>query len=153
MDREADDLNLSPLRPLEREDLGKGYLALLSELTRVGEVKTEDAIARFEEIDNHPDYRIRVIEEMREKKIVATGTLFIEKKFIHGLSCSGHIEDIVVRKDRRGQGLAREVIQGLKKEAQSAGCYKVILDCAPGLKIFYDSLGFEEKGIQMAIYF
>ena len=32
-------------------------------------------------------------------------------------------------------------------------CYKVILDCNEEVKNVYNSSGFEEKGMQMGIYF
>ena len=42
------------------------------------------------------NYQIFVVEETKEKKIVATATLLLEKKFIRGCGVAGHVEDVVV---------------------------------------------------------
>ena len=51
------------------------------------------------------NYQIFVVEETKEKKIVATATLLLEKKFIRGCGVAGHVEDVVVDEGVRGQKL------------------------------------------------
>ena len=52
-------------------------------------------------------YYVIVIEDLKRQKIVASGTLFIERKFLHETASAGHIEDIVVDAEERGHQLGR----------------------------------------------
>ena len=54
---------------------------------------------------NSSSYQIFVVEETGKKKIVATATLILEKKFIRGCGLAGHVEDVVVDESVRGQKL------------------------------------------------
>ena len=85
--------------------------------------------------------------------IVACGTLVIEHKFIHGGRAVGHIEDIVVLSEARGQGLGLRVVRALMEEALRLKCYKVILDCDEKNVGFYEKLGMKRKEVQMVKYF
>jgi GNAT superfamily N-acetyltransferase len=58
-------------------------------------------------------------------KIVGTGALLVERKFIHQLGLVGHIEDIAVAKDQQGKKLGLRIIQALDFVAEKVGCYKV----------------------------
>ena len=58
-------------------------------------------------------------------KIVGTGTLVVERKFIHDLGIVGHIEDIAVSKDQQGKKLGLRIINALDYIAAEVGCYKV----------------------------
>lgn len=52
---------------------------------------------RFDELKSiDSTYFIIVVENIKESKIIATGTLVIEKKFTHNTGKVGHIEDVVV---------------------------------------------------------
>jgi glucosamine-phosphate N-acetyltransferase len=85
-------------------------------------------------------------------KIVASGTILIEPKFIHN-SCVGHIEDIVVDSDFRGLGLSNTILNKIKNYAfETKGAYKLILDCDQKLEPFYLKNNFLKKGYQMALY-
>ena len=64
----------------------------------------------------------------------------------------GHVEDIVVGKEMRGQGLGKRIINCLKEVAWASNCYKIILDCDEAKVGFYENCGFERKGVQMALY-
>nr|GEV91316.1 glucosamine 6-phosphate N-acetyltransferase isoform X2 [Tanacetum cinerariifolium] len=46
--------------------------------------------------------------------IVATGSVFIEKKFVRSCGKAGHIEDVVVDSSARGMQLGKKVIGNLK---------------------------------------
>lgn len=54
---------------------------------------------------NESSYQIFVVEETNEKKIIATATLLLERKFIRGCGVAGHVEDVVVDESVRGQKL------------------------------------------------
>mmetsp|Transcript_108168 Transcript_108168/g.337153 ORF Transcript_108168/g.337153 Transcript_108168/m.337153 type:complete len:175 (+) Transcript_108168:116-640(+) len=140
------------LRQLRLEDHQKGYAPLLAQLTDVGDL-TE---ARFAEVFSFRQrlaevYRTLVVEHIASQRIVATGTLVIEAKFVHGGSQVGHVEDIVVDEDHRKKGLARELMEGLAEAARVAGCYKVILDCKPENAPFYERCGYRRCECQMRL--
>lgn len=87
-------------------------------------------MALFRHLKSCPEtYYIVVIIDPQTDQMVAHGTLVNERKFIHGGSVVGHIEDIVVSPDVRGRGLGLKLVSGLRDLATSLGCYKVILDC------------------------
>ncbi len=139
------------IRQLSLYDYYKNYIALLSELTDVGNISFNSFELKFNLINSNKNHNIFVIED--QNKIITTGTLLIEDKFIHNCSKIGHIEDIIVHSNYRGHGLGKKIIQYLTNYAKDNGCYKVILDCEKNYMQFYEKLGFNEKNIQMAIYF
>ena len=69
-------------------------------------------------------YYIIVVEDEKQK-VVGTGALVVERKFIHALGKVGHVEDIAVRKDQQGKKLGLRIIEALGGLAESLGCYKV----------------------------
>ena len=86
-------------------------------------------------------------------RVVASGTLLLERKFTRNCGTCGHIEDVVVDSNERGKDLGRVIIEALTKAAEFAGCYKVILDCSEANAGFYERCGYVRKEIQMAKYF
>lgn len=138
-------------RKLRTTDYYKGYLELLSQLTSCDkETITYEAFTKKLELIEMSGIYIAVIE--LEDKIIATGTLVIEHKFIHGLSSVGHIEDIVVDSSYRGKGFGIKIIEHLVNKSKECLCYKVILDCNDNNVDFYKKCGFSVKGVQMSIY-
>ena len=77
----------------------------------------------------HSYYPLVIVDKATDK-IVAVGTVFIERKFLRGLGCVGHIEDIAVQKDQQGRKLGLRVIQALTGISEAQGCYKTILNCS-----------------------
>jgi glucosamine-phosphate N-acetyltransferase len=78
---------LSPgfiVRPLCSTDYEKGFLSTLGMLTQVGQMSNKDFQSRFDyfKLHNHEYFTI-VIEDVAKKVIVAAGTIFIERKFVH----------------------------------------------------------------------
>lgn len=129
-----------------------GYLQLLQNLTFVGDVSKEKWLQQLNEINLHANIEIYVLFNSLENKVVANGTLVIEKKFIHQCGKVGHIEDIVVDPKCQGMGLGRKMVEYLTKRAKEMECYKIILDCDEKNTQFYQKCGFSEKGVQMAMY-
>lgn len=119
------------VRPLQASDYHAGFLDVLRVLTTVGEVSEQEFASRFEEMKapgglgrGAGGYHVLVILD-GDKKIVGTGALIVEKKFIHNLGLVGHIEDIAVAKDQQGKKLGLRIIQALDYVAEKVGCYKV----------------------------
>lgn len=134
-------------RCLEKTDYDKGYLSLLEQLAPVGDITKQN----FENSFDRMNTNVFVLE--CDDKIIVSGTLLIEHKFIHGLSHVGHIEDIVVDNNHRGKKLGKKIIEHLVEVAHTSGCYKVILNCSSDVKQFYKKMGFNEKNIEMSKYF
>lgn len=143
--------NLYQVSKLNKSDYHRGFLQLLEQLTTVGadSITHEQFSAQFD-IMTTDTY---VIRDISSDKIVAVGSLFIERKFIHNLSSVGHIEDIVVDKDYRGLGLGKSIVDHLVSVAKKHECYKVILNCNKNNIGFYNKCGFKEKEIEMSLYF
>ncbi|KAK4569644.1 Glucosamine-phosphate N-acetyltransferase-like protein [Recurvomyces mirabilis] len=141
------------IRPLQRGDFDQGFLDVLRVLTHVGDVSKEEFEKRWDEMKaGAGGYHILVILDENEK-IVGTGALIVERKFIHHLGLVGHIEDIAVAKDQQGKKLGLRIIQALDYVAEGTGCYKTILDCSEANEGFYVKCGFKRAGLEMAHYY
>ena len=143
------------VRRLEAGDYAKGYLSLLSKLSTVGEVSEASFVERLRFLDSEgrgQDYVILVVEDQEGKTVMATGSLIVEHKFIHECGMVGHVEDVVVLPDARGQGLGLRIVSALIEEATKRGCYKVLLDCDEKNVGFYEKAGMKRKEVQMVKY-
>ncbi|KAK0257275.1 hypothetical protein B0A54_07328 [Friedmanniomyces endolithicus] len=141
------------IRPLQRGDFDLGFLDVLRVLTHVGDVSKEEFEKRWDEMKaGAGGYHVLVILD-GEEKIVGTGALIVERKFIHHLGVVGHIEDIAVSKDQQGKKLGLRIIQALDFVAENTGCYKTILDCSEANEGFYVKCGFKRAGLEMAHYY
>jgi len=131
------------------------YLFLLSMLTTTMDISTACFMKKVYEISKTGVILVAYVfdVETEELTIVGTGTIFFEPKLIHGASYVGHIEDIVVHDAYRQRGIAKTMIHKLSEYAIQKHCYKIILDCKSELEPFYERLGFEKRGAQMAKYF
>ncbi|KAI9044933.1 glucosamine 6-phosphate N-acetyltransferase [Aspergillus affinis] len=141
------------IRPMRRSDYKRGYLDVLRVLTTVGEITEEAWDKRFDWISSRNDeYYMLVIVDGKDR-VVGTGSLIVERKFIHSLGLVGHIEDIAVEKDQQGKKLGLRIIQALDHVACSVGAYKTILDCSEINEGFYQKCGFKRAGLEMAHYY
>ncbi|XAR69744.1 Glucosamine-phosphate N-acetyltransferase [Bertholletia excelsa] len=142
------------VRKLEISDKSKGFIELLQQLTVCGSISDEEFEEQFKELCSYGnDHLIGVIEDPHSGKIIATGSVFIEKKFIRNCGKVGHIEDVVVDSNARGMQLGKKIVGFLIDHARLMGCYKVILDCSDQNRTFYEKCGFKQKEIQMVRYF
>jgi glucosamine-phosphate N-acetyltransferase len=137
------------------EIIKDSYLELLSELTEVSKVDTSKFLENIQKINQMGSIIVCFLENppFTGFKIVASGTIIIEPKIIHGCKNVGHIEDIVVKASYRGFNISQNILDLLFIEAREKDCYKVILDCSKEVQRVYIKSGFEEKGIQRAMYF
>ncbi|KAJ3411756.1 Glucosamine-phosphate N-acetyltransferase-like protein [Chytridiales sp. JEL 0842] len=141
------------VRPLEPSDYEKGFLTTLSDLTSVGNMTKSQFMDRFSYLKAHNyEYFVIVIEDVKNKTIVGSGTIFVERKFVHAGGLVGHIEDIVTSKNARGLNLGKLIIETLKHIGKATGCYKIILDCSDKNIPFYQKCGFTQKEYEMAWY-
>jgi glucosamine-phosphate N-acetyltransferase len=131
------------------------HISLLSELSVVSELDIKLYLEHIKRISNMGTIIVCYIDNPFSEKfdIIASGTIIIEPKLIRGGKSVGHIEDIVVKSTHRGKQISSDILNLLKTVAREKDCYKVILDCSEEVKKVYNKSGFEEKGIQMGIYF
>lgn len=116
-------------------------------------------------------YFVLVFEHVPSRRIIATATLLVERKFLRNAGLVGHIEDVSVDASRRGKNLGRRAIVALTEIAEKVGCYKTILDCNEGnirelrarqvtldhllirsAAAFYEKCGFTHKEFEMVKY-
>ncbi|KAJ1499368.1 Glucosamine-phosphate N-acetyltransferase-like protein [Coelomomyces lativittatus] len=75
------------LRPLALQDISKGYLNVLQQLTTVGSVDQTNFENRFRKLESSGNAYFPIVIEKNQGNIVAAGTLLIEYKFIHECGC------------------------------------------------------------------
>jgi len=141
------------IRPLARTDYHRSHIPILSVLTQAPDPGYPAYQTAFDALRACPDtYFCLVIVDQATDRVVGTGTLFIERKFIRNLGKVGHIEDIAVGKDMQGKKLGLRIIQALVGVSEQVGCYKTILNCSDENIPFYQKCGFEKKENEMAKY-
>jgi glucosamine-phosphate N-acetyltransferase len=136
-------------RILEYNDYNKNYFDLLKQLTIANpctEIKFNEFVNKLNE--NH----VILVCEVNNK-IIASGTLLIEQKLIRDCGKVGHIEDIVVDKEYKNNGLGKKLVVELTTYAKKNGCYKVILDCRKEIIPFYEKCGYKNHDDHMVQYF
>ncbi|ROV97182.1 hypothetical protein VPNG_08802 [Cytospora leucostoma] len=140
------------IRPLRKSDFNKGCLDCLRVLTWVGDITEDEWNERYDQMANATGtYYLLALEH--EDRIVGTGSLVVERKFIHNRGLVGHIEEIAIAKELQGKGLGLKMIQALDSVGKSVGCYKHILNCGPKNEPFYVKCGYHNSGIEMSRYF
>ncbi|WFD20562.1 glucosamine-phosphate N-acetyltransferase [Malassezia caprae] len=144
------------IRPLASSDYGRGHIRVLSSLTSVADPGEAAWKERFHVLSqarqSASQYFITVIVSKDTDQLVATGTVFLEPKFLRSLATAAHIEDIAVDKSMQGKGLGKILIQALTALSEGAGAYKTLLDCSDDNVPFYVKCGYETKGVYMAKY-
>ncbi|KAF9884767.1 Glucosamine-phosphate N-acetyltransferase-like protein [Aspergillus nanangensis] len=113
------------IRPMRRSDFHRGYLDVLRVLTTVGDITEDQWDKRFDWISSRNDEYYMLVVCDGSGRVVGTGSLIVERKFIHALGMVGHIEDIAVEQGQQGKKLGLRIIQALDYVACHVGCYKV----------------------------
>lgn len=99
----------------------------------------------------HVNHQIIIIEE--NQNILGTGTLFIEDKMTYGGCKMGHIENILIDTNYRGQKLGERLVKYLLNIAEEKKCYRVDLTCNKELEEFYKKNKFSTNSVSMSIFF
>uniref|UniRef100_A0A6V7QR09 Glucosamine 6-phosphate N-acetyltransferase n=1 Tax=Ananas comosus var. bracteatus TaxID=296719 RepID=A0A6V7QR09_ANACO len=77
--------DLLPIRRLEISDHAKGFVELLGQLSPCPALSADDFRDRFGELAAlGDDHLVCVAEDPRSGRIVATGSVFVERKFLRG---------------------------------------------------------------------
>lgn len=131
------------LRNLTINDFDK-YIQLLQHFRPSEKIATRQM---FEDFINSYNITVWVYEDIESGKLIGTVTIMYEHKLLFGGCIVGHIEDVCVHPDYRGQGIGSLLIQHVITEAQQKNCYKIVLHCAKEVLPFYLANGFEERGV------
>ena len=113
------------IRQIEENDYNKGYLDVISQLSIVNSNDiTFEKFINYVNNTLHDKHMIYVIE--KENHIISTITIIIEDKIIHTMGRVMHIEDVVVDKNYRGEGLGKMLLDYAIGIAEREKCYKII---------------------------
>jgi glucosamine-phosphate N-acetyltransferase len=139
------------IREIQQADLEKGFFQTLSNLSVLGRIRDDIEHAKkiLQEIKSYPLYKIFVAVKNDDTEIIGSITLLIEQKFIHDGGKSGHIEDVVTRREYEGMGVGSALVSAALAFAKEKNCYKVILDCSEKNVPFYEKNGFRRNEISM----
>ena len=151
------------IRELEAGDCNKGFFETLKVLRKPNDQNPYRTLEEknFAEVvqsikESGYVHKILVVEHTKapseDQKIVGTGAIFVEPKFIHSGGKVAHIEDVAVHVDFQGHHIGTQIVSALKDIGIAVGSYKVILDTAESNEEFYRKAGFDRKNIQMAHY-
>ena len=114
----------------------------------------EQARTRFRRLERHPDYKL--CAAAMEGGIQGVMALLIMDNLGHRGAPSALVEDVVVRRDRRGRGIGREMLRFAVNRARDKGCCKLALSCNKERKEahrFYEYLGFKQHGYSFIVEF
>lgn len=134
------------IRSLQRDDWDRGYC----QLKVIGDsVTLPQWDERCEWLRQRNDtYVILVITDQHDR-VVCTGTLLIERKFTHGMSLVGHVEDLAVDPGQSGKNLGLRMLDALDGVSKQLGCYKTIVFCQESNVGFHAQKGFKKTGVEM----
>ena len=135
---------MKTIRTINIDDFNKNYIQLINQLSNT--IVTKNQFIKYIKTlsDNHQIY---VLE--KNSIIIGSITIIIEPKLIHNLKSVCHIEDMIVDKNYRGQGLSNELLIYAKNIAKNNNCYKIILNCNESLEKFYSKNKFFKSSLQM----
>jgi glucosamine-phosphate N-acetyltransferase len=140
------------VRDFRVADFKKGLLESLGALSETAFAGPSVA-THFARLRRKRGVRTFVAVEVVDCRQVVVGTcsVFVEPKFIHGGSWVGHVEDVAVHPDWQGKGVGTALVRHAIAHCKSAGCYKVVLYCAPEVVPFYERVGFYHNGSGMRL--
>lgn len=105
----------------------------------------QEYLSIWQEFSNQP--HVFSVVAVVEHQVVGYGSLVIETKIRGGKMA--HIEDVVITRSMRNQGIGKAIIQALACIAKDKNCYKMALQCQDHNKAFYEKCGFSPSGTQM----
>ena len=137
---------------VEIRDVGEADIPAIVRLLNNGNLdtfaKTSSEILWKNYVHNPDQY---VVVAQIGNTVLGTAALLVERKFRHGGSAVGHIEDVAVEYSYQSKGLGKSLIKHLMAIARREGCYKVVLDCTAKNIPFYIKCGFEVDQFCMRI--
>ena len=140
------------IRPLELSDYSKNYLTLLEKLTGVGNISLEKFTDTFNNMKKGKMHYIYVAANQSNDKILGTGTLGVEQKFIRNCALKGRVEDLISDETdfAKRSDIDQKIMEHILNKAKEIGCYKMSLESTEQHLGFYENLGFAvDKELEM----
>jgi len=109
---------------------------------------------KWENILKYPFYKIYIVLDEKNSKIIGTFTLIICDNLGHGGRSFAIVENVVIHQDYRRIGIGKMMMEKAMEIASSKNCYKLMLSSdikRKGAHIFYEKLGFEQHGISFKV--
>ena len=152
--QEPKTFNTFTIRPLELSDYHKNYLSVLEKLTGVGNISFENFQKTFEKMKfSELHYIFVACTNDTNSKIIGTGTLGIEQKFIRDCALKGRVEDLISLETEftKRSEVDQRIMEAILEKASELGCYKISLESIDNHLGFYEGFGFVvDKEIEMA---
>jgi len=118
--------DLIHLNPHNIETIKQQYLLLLSQSTTVESMENEIFRINVERIHQMGIIVVGILCDSSNNhnpfEIIASGTIIIQPNFYKGGKNVARIEDIIVAKHMRGQGISRRIIDILQLYAREKNC-------------------------------
>ena len=119
-------IDLLYLNPHNIEIIKQQYLLLLSSFYSIESIENELFRTNLERIHQMGMIVVGIVcDSSFNFEIVASGTVTIEPKLIHGGKNVGRIEDVVVAREFRGKGISRRIIDILTMFARENNCVSI----------------------------
>ena len=137
---------------VEIRDIGEADISSIVHILNNGNVDTfanTSSEILWKNYVHNPNQYVVVAEI--DGSVIGTASLLVERKFRHGGSAVGHIEDVAVEYSQQDKGVGMALIKHLIAIGRREGCYKVVLDCAAKNIPFYIKCGFEVNQFCMRI--
>lgn len=117
--------DLIHLNPHNIETIKQQYLFLLSQSKTVESMEIDIFRINVERIHQMGMIVVGIICDFSNNipfEIIASGTIIIQPKFCKGGKNVARIEDIIVSKHMRGQGISRRIVEILQLYAREKNC-------------------------------
>lgn len=90
--------------------------------------------------------------EISTQKMIGSGTLWVEQKFLRNLGKVGHIDDIFVNENYRNKKIGTKILETLVKIAlNEENCYKIIAGSDDEKGKLFEKVGFKKSSNRMMI--
>ena len=96
-----------------------------------------------------PDYFLWVA--VKEGQVLGTAMMHLQHKLSYHCGTAAHLEDVVVDREARGQGIGELLVNSAIEAARAKGCYKIMLTCFEKTAVYYERFGFEKHDIGMRL--
>ena len=146
-------LNKFEIRELKADDFNNGYIDLLGQYFSIDSSKMTQEFfnKQYEFLKKKTNYYIRVIIEPDTNRIIATGSLFIEFKFVYNLAKVAYIDDIIIDNGYRNIGLGKKLLNHLKVLSNANGCIQINVISPNNASGFFEKNGFSDDNKHLSI--
>ena len=107
----------------------------------------EEAAGIYWKMKSYPDYRLYVA--LDEDRVIGTFAMLVMDNLGHLGAPSAILEDVVVAKELRGQGIGKLMMEYANDLCRQKGCYKMSFSSNMNREAahrFYETLGFQKHG-------